>query len=749
MPQFLPFSLAALTLLPCLAVQAQEQTSNVDVQIIPMPMPLSEFVISANKFNENKRNVVQSILVIDNKVVTRSNPQTSADMLQQTGNVFVQKSQLGGGSPVLRGFEANRVQLVIDGVRMNNAIYRAGHLQNAITIDPNMLERTEVMFGPASTLYGSDAIGGVVVFESRRPKLSENGSFTAGANAMVRYSTANQEKTGHADINLGWKKWASLTSFTYSDFDDLVQGNNRSAAYPDFGKRPQYVVRANGRDSVVNNSNINKQVYSGYNQVDVLQKLLFRPNNRVMHTLNLQYSHSSDIPRYDRLTDMRNGQLRYADWFYGPQDRLMAAYQLHTTSLHGFFNEMKVGVNYQHLEESRNDRELNKNYLNHRLEKVDVVGFSVDGIKRFGQQELSLGMDGQLNLVNSTASQQSMAEGGADLPLATRYPDGKNNMTLLGLYAQHIWKIKPNKLVLNDGLRVSYVGLNSQFKDTSLTHFPFSFGTVQQNNVALSGNLGLVYMPVRPLRIHAGVSTGFRAPNIDDVGKTFDSRAGEQLLVPNANLRPEYSYNADLGFTALAWGERIKLDVTGFYTLLRNAIVVDRYNYNGQDSVMYEGKMTAITAAQNKARAYVYGVSGSLIVEPMRGLKWYSTINYTRGRFQNANGSEVPMDHIPPVFGKSSVSYLWRKLTTEAYVQFNGWKRIADYNPYGEDNERYATKDGMPSWYTLNLRAGYQITPKISVNAALENILDRNYRYFASGISAPGRNLVLALRAGI
>ncbi|NJN34367.1 MAG: TonB-dependent receptor plug domain-containing protein [Saprospiraceae bacterium] len=72
----------------------------------------------------------------------------------------------------MRGFEASRVLLVVDGVRMNNLIYRSGHLQNAITVDQNMLDRVEVLFGTASTVYGSDALGGVVHFFTKKPLLN-------------------------------------------------------------------------------------------------------------------------------------------------------------------------------------------------------------------------------------------------------------------------------------------------------------------------------------------------------------------------------------------------------------------------------------------------------------------------------------------------------------------------------------------------------------------------------------------------
>src|SRR6478672_6963327 len=120
---------------------------------------LDEVIIYSNKFAERKKNIVQKIEVVTARQIALQNTQNTGDLLISTGNVFVQKSQQGGSSPVIRGFEASRVLLVVDGIRMNNAIYRAGHLQNVITVDQNMLEQLEVLYGPASTLYGSDALG--------------------------------------------------------------------------------------------------------------------------------------------------------------------------------------------------------------------------------------------------------------------------------------------------------------------------------------------------------------------------------------------------------------------------------------------------------------------------------------------------------------------------------------------------------------------------------------------------------------
>ena len=250
--------------------------------------------------------------------------------LGNSGTLAVQKSQQGGGSPIIRGFESSRILLLVDGVRMNNLIYRAGHLQNIVTVDKNMLENVDVLFGPSSTIYGSDALGGAIYLQTKNAKLlsdTENKKFSG--TALTSYSSVNQGKSGHLDFNFAGQKWASLTSFSYNDYGDLKMGKHKNGRNDFFGERPFYVVTNDGVDTKVANDDKYVQKFSGYTQYDFMQKIVFQQNSSTQHSLNLQYSTTSDIPRYDRLTDLgSNGKFKSAVWNYGPQKRLLSAYKL-------------------------------------------------------------------------------------------------------------------------------------------------------------------------------------------------------------------------------------------------------------------------------------------------------------------------------------------------------------------------------------------------------------------------------------
>lgn len=709
---------------------------------------LDEVTVYSNKFAALKKFITQKVDVISKNTIANYNSQNTGDLLINTGNIFVQKSQQGGSSPVIRGFEASRVLLVVDGIRLNNAIYRGGHLQNVITVDQNMLEQAEVMYGPSSTIYGSDALGGIVHFRTKQPKLSD-GKLLATGSGFARYSSANSEKTVHADLSLGGKKFGWLQSYTYSDFGDMKMGDSYPSKYPNFGRRSQYIASINGIDSVVNNSNDRIQKYSGYSQWDITQKLLFKQNDKVTHLLNFQYSSSSDVPRYDRLQDTKNfggsigTTLRYAEWYYGPQTRLLGAYELNIAKA-GFLDAIKLNLNYQDIKESRQQREYRRyDRFDSRREHVKVAAFNLDGKKSWRGNTITFGLDGQLNDVKSVADRTNLTTG-VKTKLDTRYPDGKNTMNFIGVYAQHSVKFNKEKWVLNDGLRFQSVSLKSTIVDNSFFNFPFT--QIKQTPAAVTGNLGLAYMPDVSTRVFGNFSSAFRAPNIDDVTKIFESSSStKRLVVSNPDIKPEYTYNFDLGFTK-NFAAAARFELTGFYTLFRNALSTAPFKLNGQDSILYNGVMSAVYASQNIAKAYVAGFSTRLKINFSKTVSFDNNLSYTYGRFKNPDGTKKPLDHIPPVFGKTSLQYQQKALALELYGMFNGWKKIKDYNPDGEDNGQYATPDGMPSWFTLNLRGSYDFKKNLSLQAGIENILDRNYRYFASGFSAPGRNFILALR---
>ncbi|MBL7889589.1 MAG: TonB-dependent receptor [Bacteroidia bacterium] len=746
------FNLGTLVCLPFIAfAQNKETETDTTLKLIN----LKEIVFSANKTEEDKADVAYTIDVIKAKQIELSNAQTSADVLSNTGNIMVQKSQAGGGSPIIRGFEASRVLIVIDGVRLNNAVYRTGHLQNVITIDNAIIDRTEVIYGPSSVIYGSDALGGVMHFYTKTPLLGID-SMNFKLNSYARYSSANQEKTGHVDFNLGFKKIASLTSITYSDFDDLRTGYSRTPN-PDFGRCYFYAGRNynNTGDSMIRNSNPNIQKFSGYSQLDLMEKLIYKIDDNKNIGLNIQYSTSSNINRYDRLSETQSGVLRFAEWYYGPQNRFLAS--LHTTIRSDnskIYDNLRITTAFQNIDESRINRRFNSNNKRYQIENIKVYSVNADFRKLLKEKhELSYGIEFLYNDVTSKAKSVNISDN-TESPWSTRYPDGGSSMMTGAVYLTHTWEIN-DKLILTDGIRYSNNTLKANFNDTLF--YPFPFKNTTQKNDALNGNLGLVISPEEYVRFSILGSTGYRSPNIDDLTKIFESTGGN-LIVPNEKLKPEYAYNGEVGFEVKAFNNQLKIEGNYYYTILKNAIVTKNASINGQDSIVYNGVLSRVQSQQNADKATVQGVYGAITSDLNDHVSFKSSLTYTLGNyFQKVpetnsipeHDTIIPLDHIPPMFGQTSVFFRFKKFESEVYARYSAPKLLKDYSPSGEDNLSQATPDGMPGWVTFNIKTSYKINNHFSANVGIENLFDTHYRVFASGISSPGRNIFVTLRAKI
>ena len=696
---------------------------------------LSEVVVSGSKFEAQRGTVPNQISLISKNQIAFQNTPNTGDLLINSGNVFVQKSQGGGGSPVLRGFESSRVLVVVDGIRMNNAIYRAGHLQNVLRIDQSMLERAEILFGPSSVIYGSDALGGVMSFISKNPTLDK-----ISASAYTRYSSAWNEKTAHADVNLGGKKFGSLTSFTYSDFGDLIQGDKRTNKFPEFGERLFYAERIDGKDTKVTNADYNKQIGSAYSQFDILQKFIYQQSVKVKHIVNLQYSNTSDVPRYDRLTEVSGTNPRFSEWYYGPEKRFLAAYHLELSDAK-IYDKSMITAAFQDIEESRISRNFNNVNKKSQFENVKVLTLNADFQKIIKPNNIQYGAEFTFNDVKSTATNLNINTY-VFTPSNTRYPDGKNTMQSLAVYFTDKLNIS-QKLYINGGLRYNAINLNAKFIDK--TFFPFPYSEAKQSHNALSGNLGIVARPGNKSKISALFSSGFRSPNIDDITKVFDSKAGT-LVVPNPDIKPEYTYNYEASINQQI-GEVLTIEATYFYTQFKNAIITTPFTLNGQSLVDYLGVKSKVVASQNVREAQINGWNIALYAKLTPDLIFSSTLNNTKGKIKD--DKNTPLDHIPPMFGRTALKFSKKKLQLEAFSLYSDWKKISDYNLDGEDNQQYATPEGMPSWWTLNLRSAFQINKHLQIQAACENILDKNYRNFASGISNAGRNFIVTLRGNL
>ncbi len=721
------------------------QSNNNIIKLQSSTLEIDKLVVSATRWEQSSNDIPNKITLISSKEVALQNPQTAADLLGSSGEVFIQKSQQGGGSPMIRGFSTNRLLYAVDGVRMNNAIFRGGNLQNVISLDPLAVENTEVFFGSGAVVYGSDAIGAVMSFKTLRPILSTTDKTSVSGKALARYSTANNENTFHFDGNVGWKKWAFLTSITYSDYDDLRMGKYGPEEY----LRSFYVERVDTVDLIVPNDDPMIQRPTGYSQVNLMNKLRFSPNKRWDFQYAFHFSETSSYSRYDRLIELDDQNLpTSAVWKYGPQGWMMNQLSIDHKGDKKVFDHMSIRMAHQIFKESRINRNFmgsNANRLRTQAEQVAAYSLNIDFEKEFDRHKFYYGIEGVLNEVTSEASAVHIITGD-NIPVADRYPT--SNWSSYGIFLNYNWDVNEN-FILQAGSRLNFFSLSSDFS-RNMAFYPFDFNEVNLQNQSLTGNVGFVYRPNKTLRIAVNGSTGFRAPNVDDIGKLFDINSTE-VVVPNNSLRPENAYTGELNI-AKVFKKRVKLDVSGFYTYLDGAMVRRAFKVNGEDSVLYEGTLRKAFAIQNASFGTVYGFNAGMEVKISKKFSLSTRYNYQLGQEELADGTVAPSRHAAPAFGVTRFNFKAQKLRMQVYAMYSAEVSNKKLNP--EERQKlaiYATNvDGLPyspSWYTLNFKAMFDLNKNFSISAGVENITDQRYRPYSSGLVAAGRNFIFTLRA--
>ena len=310
------------------------------------------------------------------------------------------------------------------------------------------------------------------------------------------------------------------------------------------------------------------------------------------------------------------------------------------------------------------------------------------------------------------------------------------------------YKYKPNpKFVFQSGVRYNYVVANADFtENNAFLNLPFDDANIDTG--ALTGTAGISWMPSEIIQWKLNASTAFRAPNIDDIGKVFDSEPGS-VVVPNPNLKAEYAYGAELGLK-LNFDNVCIIDMATYYTFLDNALVRSDFTLNGDSQIEYDGELSTVQAVQNISKERIYGFEAGISFKVSNNLKLISQYNVVGGT-QEDNGLELPVRHVVPNFGNTHLVWKKDKLQIDAFAEYNNELSFDQLAASEYDKDYiYALDDNgnpySPSWYTLNLRTQYQISEATTITAAIENITDQRYLTYSSGIAAPGRNLIMSLK---
>ena len=747
------------------SVLFKDLNDNVVFYLDPKMVGLDEVVLSVGRKEQSLRYISRKVSLISSKEILSNVNKTGADVLYEAGGVHIQKSQSGGGSPVIRGFEANRVLLVIDGVRMNNTIYRSGHLQNSITVDPNYLERIEVLYGPSSVSYGSDAIGGVIHYFTKIPEFSNEKNFEFKKKRS--YNLTNKSKIRNYQLTTSNKKWGLFSSLSISDYGDIIMGKNRKHGYDDWGLVNQFSEnnRENFIENPSENTDPNIQRNTAYDQKDFITKINLKLKNQSNLILNFQISKSSKINRFDKLSELDSNQnLKFAEWYYGPQKRIMASSILNL-SPSNIFDKGRFIVSYQAIGESRHNRKFGSEILYNQNERLDVYSINGDFSKNMYEKlEMLYGFEYTNNLLFSDSNSAIIDTSNPSVFLSedqsfSRYPNDKATHSALAGYFKYLKKIN-NYSNLNFGLRLSYNKVNvgwdfnsDEFLNNDLNStFLNQFESLSLKNLSLTGSFGYVTRIYENNKVSINLSSGFRSPNIDDIGKIREN-AGI-LLIPNTTVKPEKAYTIDFGWTNFS--DKFNSALNIYYTVLDGTIGRDFFydstdtTTNDMSTIIYQNDEVYTMSTYNLGQSEVYGFNYKIYVNFFKNVDFTSNLTYTKGTKLN---SKNPMPSIPPFFGDFKLTWNYASNKLVLAYKFSKNKSPDTYSIGGEDGLEetpyFINSDGnieylgMPKWAIFNLTSTHKIKifkKLIDLNFSVENIFDIHYKQFASGISSHGRN---------
>lgn len=699
------------------------------------PLPIFEIVIAANHWEEERNKVPNHINDFSRADVQLTQPQTAADLLDQHAGVYVQKSQYGGGSPMIRGFAANRVLISVNGARMNNAIFRSGNLQNLLSLDPFLIERGEVLFGPGTVIYGSDAIGGVMDFHLLSTPYSEKPYLKGELD--LRYASASQENTGHVHFRYGGKNWSGISSFSYNKFGDLQMGKYGPDEYLQI-LRPE---RINGLDSFVRQADPRSQSPSGFSMIHLYQKFSYR-YKKSEFSYDIYHSSSSEYSRFDRIIQTRNGLPRFSEWYYGPQVWTRQELSWKNKSAMPLLDQFELKLNHQYFAESRHSRRYKSDVLSSQRENVSMVSVLFKAEKRLSANtQLFYGLESNFNFVRSTATDETLSTG-TQVDALSRYPDS-STMNLQALYFAVKHQLT-KKHSLSAGIRANLIQL--QARNLNRINLPLQNTDLQTQ--ALNGSVGMNSSWNSTFQTFLNLSSAFRSPNVDDISKVFESSAGD-LVIPNPNLQPEYALNTELGFI---WnsGKRYKMEAGLYFTQLNKALVLRPTTYLGSDSLDFQGERSRVSSLQNAAYARIAGAWLTMSYHWDDVFSSGLQLNYQYGN-EYENGVSSAARHANPPFGqfytsasinKVQIRFIYRFMAEQSFARLALSERDKAYL-YALDN---FDRPYAPAWSTLNLYFEYALNNFNSFSLAWENIANKRYRPYSSGISAPGTNVILAWR---
>lgn len=666
--------------------------------------------------------------------------------LEEGGNERITFTNNEGGMSVFRGLEAGKMLLVMDGMRLNNAINRNGKVERLLNFNNTMTQRVQQIYGTGFTIFSPEATGGVIQYFTPIPPVSTDYPFIYQIEANTKYESASNSSMSNINLTFAGLKYSSYTSVSYGNFGEVKMGKNRkNVPLIDslYGLNNYYVERQNDSDIVIKNNDPFTQKGTNYEQLYILQKLRLKLGEYSNLVFNFHYVTTSNVGIYSGLTEDNGGHLRFAECNFEPQNKIISSANFlydRKTAIFDFFSILGA---FTYFDEYRVTRKLNNPVALHQIEKLNVYKFNADFVKLFNINRMLYGVQYDFNNLSSDAFFLNI-EDGTTWNGMNRYPTNGSFSHEAALYWNYKW-LENSQFVVNLGLRYNINYIKAKF-DTISPQLPLSFTEKTYINQAPAASVSFDAYPFKGFQTKLLLSTAQHMPIIDDFGKIMVKNY--TVNIPTDNLKSEKLFSGELGITTTMF-EKIRIYGSIFYTKIFDAIISQDTVLNGNDSLYFGVDKYNIATHVNIPQSYIYGVSGgfnfnySFDKKEKVYVKISSSINYIKGVNQLQN---ISLPNISPLYGNIIVNFNVYSTSLRLSYIFNGAKPYEELSLVGEDYIEKAASTGFLPWQTLNAKISINIKDNAKISFGVDNIFDQFYRSYRTAVVAPGRNFVFSIK---
>jgi hemoglobin/transferrin/lactoferrin receptor protein len=675
---------------------------------------LDPLVLTASRAAVPLSEAAHTVSVVDLDEIRQNTRRTLPEALQLVPGVLVQKTAHGHGSPFIRGFTGRQNLLLVDGVRINNSLWRGGPVQYWNTIDPLSLERFELVKSHGSVLYGSDAVGGTLnaITRSAGFRDESHGAFFHHGSAYYEYrSNGSGSHIGRLESTLGvggkWGLALGISAKEFGDIEDSAVGLMRNTGHPEQDLDLRF-------DFALDEASTITLAHYRVDQDDIWRwhRTVFNPGWYHNGHLATPGSFNSNIYDQERtLSYLRYQRTDPRD--DAPIRRVAATVSFQTTS-----------------DTESQDRRPTDRRLQHA--GVDTLGFDLELESPLGPGTLVYGADYYHDSVDSVGFRDRGA--GLAFDPSFRPVADDSEYDLFGLFAHYRWEA-------TDTLRVDG-GARYTWAEADLGR---NWDPVSSSDISVTRSWDEAVFSLRAIQdlsdtwsVYGGASQAFRAPNLDDLSGNITSRSGI-AAAGSIDVEPETFITYELGTRHVTADTYFNVAV--FYTDITDIIT---------SVPVAAGSASNVTT--NGQDGYLYGIEaeGSWRFHPHWTLSGFVAWQYGKTATESFVGGPVikqPVSRLLPLSG--SLALRWTHPSERFWIE--GRVLAASEADTLSNNDLADTQripvGGTPAYSAAMLHAGWQVNDHFELTLGLENLTDTDYRTHGSGQNEPGFNAIVGLRA--